>query len=333
MELILSGYGSKPTKTIARYTFKNNNSIGVDWQDTIENASFVCQGDGYLFTVTEAEDYACVYLYQRIKRGYELLDQRKLEGGALCHITYSTINKALFGACYGTGTVFSIRVRDGKFEELLFHEIQQGMDSSVLTRAHCVVLNQQENVLVVANIALDQIFCYGILDGALKLSQVIEVPKGVGPRHALYSGDETYLYIITEYSNEILVYENDSKKHLLQRISTLSENFTGTSYCSTLCFSKNGAYLYAANRGADTIALFEVNMEGKLSKIAEYDCGGNHPRHMIVSNDGGYLVVCNQNSDNVVFFSLDTEQGFIKAKVLSTEYVAPSGILEIGVES
>ncbi|MDF2942482.1 MAG: 3-carboxymuconate cyclase-like protein [Herbinix sp.] len=331
MELILSGYGSKPTSTIARYTFLNNNSIGVDWQDSIENASYVCQGDGYLFTVTEVEDYACVYLYQRNKKGYELCDKRKLEGGSLCHIAYSSIHKVLFGACYGTGTVFSIRVRAGKFEELLFHEIQQGKEPSTLTRAHCVMLNRQENVLVVANIALDQIYCYQILEGGLKLTQVIDVPKGVGPRHALYSQDEKYLYIITEYSNEILVYANDNTKLLLQRISTLPDDYTDTSYCSTLCFSKNGVYLYAANRGADTIALFSVNAEGKLNKMSDYDCGGQHPRHMIVSNDGGYLVVCNQNSDNVVFFSLDTEQGVIKAKVLTTEFAAPSGILEIGV--
>jgi 6-phosphogluconolactonase len=331
MELILSGYGSRPRNTIARYTFLNNNTIGLDWQDSIENASFVCQGDGYLFTITEAEDYASVYLYQRIKKGYQLSDQRQLEGGSLCHIAYSPKNKALFGACYGTGTVFSIRVREGKFEEVLFHEIQQGATPSDITRAHCVLLNRMESILIVVNITLDQIYYYEVLEGGLKLSKVVAVPKGVGPRHALYSIDEKYLYIITEYSNEILVYTNDHEGKLLQRISTLSEGYSGTSYCSTLCFSKNGKYLYAANRGEDTIALFMVNEEGKLSRIAEYDCGGHHPRHMIVSDDGEYLVVCNQKSDLVVFFSLDRKQGFIKAKLLSTEFIAPSGILESGV--
>lgn len=329
MELIISGYGSKPANTIARYTYRNNNFVDLDWQDSIENASFVCQGDGYLFTVTEAEDYACVYLYQRIGKGYQLSDQRKLEGGSLCHIAYSSKNKALFGACYGTGTVFSIRVREGKFEEILFHEIQRGATSSDITRAHCVLLNREESILLVVNIALDQIYYYQVTDGRLLHTNVVAVPKGVGPRHALYSLDEKYLYIITEYSNEIFVYANDHEGKLLQRISTLSENYSCTSYCSTLCFSKNGTYLYAANRGADTIALFRVNNEGRLSKIAEYDCGGQHPRHMILTEDGEILVVCNQHSNRVVFFSLDMEQGFIKEKLHVMEFASPSGLLEI----
>jgi 6-phosphogluconolactonase len=329
MELIISGYGLKPANTIARFTYRNNNFVDLDWQDTIENASFVCQGDGYLFTVTEAEDYACVYLYQRIEKGYQLSDQRKLEGGSLCHIAYSSKNKALFGACYGTGTVFSIHVKEGKFEEVLFQDIQQGKTPSDITRAHCVLLNREETNLLVVNIALDQIYYYEVYEGRLKLSNVVAVPKGVGPRHALYSFDEKYLYIITEYSNEILVYANDSEGKLLQRISTLSDNYSGTSYCSTLCFSNNGMYLYAANRGADTIALFRMNNEGRLSKITEYDCGGQHPRHMILTGDGKLLVVCNQNSNRVVFFSLDTEQGFIKEKLHVMEFASPSGLLEI----
>jgi 6-phosphogluconolactonase len=329
MNFLLSGYGSKPENTLALYSLKQDNTVTKEWEDSIDNASFVCQGDGYLFTVTEAEEYAWVYIYQRFQNGYQLSDQRQLEGGSLCHIAYSSKNKALFGACYGTGTVFSIRIREGKFEEILFHDILQGTDPSTLTRAHCVLLNHQENVLAVTNIALDQIYYFNVTEGELVLSQVVETPKGVGPRHALYSTEEKYLYIITEYSNEILVYANDGRKQLLQRISTLPENYSGTSYCSTLCFSKNGAYLYAANRGADTITLFIVLEDGKLNKITEYDCGGHHPRHMIVSNNGGYLVVCNQNSDNVVFFSLDTENGFIVSKLATTEFAVPSGVLEL----
>ena len=331
MKIIISGYGMKPQNTLALYQYEKDQMIQRQWQTSIENASFVCQGDGYLYTVTESEEYAIVYAFRQMGKEYQLIDQRKLEGGSLCHITYSGKNKALFGACYGTGTVFSIQVQEGKFGEVLFQEIQQGTDSSALTRAHCVVLNQQESELIVINIALDQIYFYKIDEGSMNLSQILETPKGVGPRHALLAEDEKYLYIITEYSNEILVYENNGEKPLLQRISTLSQNYSGISYCSTLCFSKNRQFLYAANRGADTIALFTVGSKGELQLIEEYDCGGKHPRHMIVSEEGLLLVVCNQNSDNVAIFDLDVDHGFIKSKTATFEYAIPSGVLEIGV--
>jgi 6-phosphogluconolactonase len=197
MDLIISGYGVKPEKTIRLYSVKDN-STDILWEDSVENASFVCKGDGYLFTVTEAADYAGIYLYRKLEYGYRLLDHRKLEGGSLCHITYSSKNKALFGACYETGTLFSIGVEEERFGELKFHEVQKGDAPACLTRAHCVLLNREETELIVINIALDRAYFYDIFEGWLSLKQILKMPEGIGPRHAILSKDEGFLYIITE---------------------------------------------------------------------------------------------------------------------------------------
>lgn len=325
MELMISGYGTKPANTIALYDFDGEASVLLKWQTSIEQASFICEGDGYLFAITEEDEQAYVYLLQRMEDRYLLLDKRYIEGGALCHIAYSHHNKALFGACYATGTIFSIRVEDGKFGELLHHEIQKGEEESSLTRAHCVLLNKAETELAVINIALDKVFFYQVSNGYLSLSWILEVPIGVGPRHAIYSEDESLLYIITEYSNELLIYGMQQKK-LKQRYSTLPSGYKGESNCSTLCFSKDRSYLYAANRGADTIALFQVHSDGLLTRLREFTCGGNHPRHMIVTFDGNYLIVCNQHSDNVAIFKLDHNSGDLQI-LLSFNFPKPSGML------
>ncbi|HWT76350.1 MAG TPA: beta-propeller fold lactonase family protein [Mobilitalea sp.] len=328
MELIISGYGRQLSDTLALYTFYGNKS-DCKWQASIDDASFVCSGDGYLFTVTEAETYAVVYLFQQSATGYELLDQKQIEGGALCHITYSPVNKALFGACYGTGTLFSVRVEEGKLGEVLFHEVQTKEEQNALTRAHCVLLNQSETVLAAVNIALDRIFIYQIKAGYLSPSGYIDLPEGAGPRHMIYSREESLIYIITEYSNEIFIYKNNGKYELLQKISTLAPDFTGSSNCSTLCFSQDGSYLYAANRGADTIAVFAVREDGTLQWRGEQDCGGKHPRHMIISMDNSNLIVCNQLSNQVVIFELDQQSGGLLRKAGTIPFSAPSGILEL----
>ncbi len=325
MEILLSGYGKRPDNTVALYHYDGDDSISLKWQTSIDQASFLCEGDGYLFTITEEDDHAYVYLLKRIEEGYHLLDQRKINGGALCHITYSSENKALFGACYGTGTVFSIRVEQGKFGELLHHEIQEGEKIDAITRAHYVLLNKEETLLAAINIALDQVYFYNLNNGIMTPSGVLQVPKNTGPRHALYSQDETLLYIITEYSNEILVYDLDSKE-LIHRYTTLAKDFTGSSNCSTLCFSKDGRYLYAANRGADSIVLFAVHQDGSLTLLGEFDCGGKHPRHMIISPDGSHLMVCNQHSDNIAIFKLNQKNGHID-QLLSMNFPTPSGVL------
>jgi 6-phosphogluconolactonase len=238
MDFIISGYGTEKKPTLVLYHYKKDKPVEIKWQDTIESPSFVCQGDGYLFTITEADDYAKVYVYAKDNNGYRLSDQRDIDGGALCHITYSSKNKALFGACYGTGTIFSVRVSEGKFGEPLYYERQSGATPDTLTRAHCVLLNKEENELIVNNIALDKIFFYDISDGCLRHKQEVTLPTGSGPRHAILSSDERFLYIITEYSNEIFVYRNDHEKQLLQKISALAEDYSGISFCSTMCFSK-----------------------------------------------------------------------------------------------
>lgn len=325
MELMISGYGQKPKPTISRCVRMTDGHLQPNWQDSIENPSFLCQGDGYIFTVTEAKEYACVYCYQRTSSGFELEDERRIEGGALCHITYSSKNHALFGACYGTGTLFGIQVENGRFGTLFHYEIQ----GTPITRAHCVLLNHQEDKLYTINIALDCIFLYAVTQGKLILERVIPTPKGCGPRHALLSADEALLYVITEYSNEILVYENGHEFKLLQRISTVSESCTGISNCSTLCFSKNRQYLYAANRGADTITLFTVKKDGLLERITEYNCGGKHPRHMIVTKDGMQLIICNQHSDLVTSYSIDLVSGEVLGKETEYSFPEPSGVLEL----
>ncbi len=329
MELIVSGYGSKPMNTLTHCSLESDQTILIKWQASIENPSYVCEGDGYLFTVTEDKDYASVYLYQRAGDGLHLLDRKLIEGGYLCHIAYSSKNKALFGACYETGTIFSIRVREGKFGDLLYQENQYGEEPQALTRAHCVLINSKETKLVTVNIALDRIYFYEITDGYMALSKVLDLPKGIGPRHAVFSENEQLLYVITEYSNEILVFDSFGSGQLVQRISTLNPEFHGVSNCSTLCFSKDRKYLYAANRGAQTICQFQVRADGTLLWLKEFDCGGEHPRHMIVSRDGRYLAVCNQNSDNITIFILDADNGELNSKAASFSFSSPSGILEL----
>ena len=325
--IIISGYGSPEDMTLAQYHFESSGEYQRLWHNSIHNASFVTKSDDYLFTVTEQDDFCAVYMFKKQENGYELLDQRKLEGGALCHITYSPRHKVLYGACYGTGTVFAIRVADLGFGELIFSEIQHIGEEQELTRAHCVLLNGREDELLTVNIALDLLFCYQLKEGIPYLDHTIALPKGVGPRHVIFSQEERYLYIITEYSNEIFVYDIE-KEEFIQRISTLSEGYTGVTYCSTLCSLDSGRYLYAANRGADTIMQFRIDTDNRLIRVKEYSCGGKHPRHMMITENDELLIICNQYSDLVVAYHIDQETGGLTEKAFELAFGNPSGILQ-----
>lgn len=320
MKCIVSGYGISLDTSIAYF---GERSVPF-WTDGIESPSFIACGDGYLFALTENSYYAAIYAYRREGMSYRLADRRSVAGRALCHLTYSPVNRLLLGSCYGSGHVLCAQFdpETGKFGDVNAI-LQEGEGQS---RQHCVLLNRAETILYTANLGLDRLFVYRIENGALIEEAVISVKEGSGPRHLRLSPDEKLLYVITEYSNEILVYDT-SDWTLRQAVSTLPANYVGASHCSTLCVSPDGRYVYAANRYADNIALLEADEAGLLTLKANFDCGGRSPRHMELSPDGAQLVICCQDSDWVVFKRLNPETGMPALTTREIPFNAPGCVV------
>ena len=126
----------------------------------------------------------------------------------------------------------------------------------------------------------------------------IYTERGQHPRHSVYNRDESLLYVVTELSNEVLVYAMPEKK-LLQRISTLPKGFVGKSHCSAICLSPNEKTLYVANRYSESLAYFRIGADGLLTKVLQEPVEAEKPRHMILTKDGRALVVCYQVTGEV----------------------------------
>lgn len=321
MKCIVSGYGVALDTSLASF---GERAIPM-WTDGIESPSFLAYGDDYLFAITENSYYASLYAYRReTVASYRMTDRRGFEGRALCHIAYSEKNRMLLGACYESGTVVyaAFDPESGKFGDV--KSIAQ--EGEGVSRQHCVLLNAAEDRVYTANLGLDRIYVYRIEAGELVEETMFSVREGSGPRHMRLSLDEKLLYIITEYSNEILIYDTQDWS-LKQAVSTLPEGYVGASHCSTLCFSPDHRFLYAANRYADTIAVFDVDEAGLLTYKDMFDCGGRSPRHMEMAPDGTQLVICCQDSDWVVFKRLNKETGLPSSTVRELPILAPACVV------
>ena len=321
MKCIISGYGAHLDISLGLFAEHRGTPL---WTEGIESPSFVAGGDGYLFAITENRYYAAIYAYRKDGISYRLTDRRSLEGRELCHVVYSPKHKMLIGSCYGSGHVICA----GFDPEMgLFGDVQNyAQEGEKESRQHCIVLNKAEDTVYTINLGLDQIIVYSLADGKLVEKDRVSVREGSGPRHARLSGDEKLLYVITEYSNEVLVYDV-ADWTLKQSISTLPENYFGTSHCSTLCIAPDGKHLYAANRYADTITVMEIGEDGLLSMKNSFDCGGRSPRHMELSPDGRDLVVCCQDSDWVVFKRLNKETGMPALTAREIPFSAPACVI------
>ncbi len=323
MKCIVSGYGVALDTSIASFGERSTPM----WTDGIESPSFLAYGDGYLFAITENSYYASIFAYHRETVGiYRLSDRRGFDGGALCHIAYSSKHKLLLGACYESGTVIcaGFDPETGKFGAL--QSIAQSGEAGVHSRAHCVLLNAAQDHVYTANLGLDRVYVYRVENGGLVEEASFATPEKSGPRHLRLSADEKRLYVVTEYSNEVLVYDTQTME-LLQAVSTLPEGYVGASHCSTLCLTPDNRFLYAANRYADTISVFAVDDAGRLSLRGTFDCGGRSPRHMEMSPDGSQLAICCQDSDWVVFKHLDPETGLASHTMREIPFNAPGCVV------
>jgi len=339
-EILISGYGpgNEDKASIALYTMTDQLKFQKEvWKDNVIAPSFLCTYQDMCFGIREEGQTGAVLCYQRKDDKYILRDELSLAGGSLCHIVYQPVSQTLYCSFYETGHVAAVKVEQYHFSKVLnFFQIKLE-DSSCLTRAHCCVLEPNGTCVFTTNIALDRIYIYESEQGVLSsnsLCEYVQLEKGIGPRHLKFHPLRNYLYLITEYSNEVytFLYEKENGEpriKFLQRITTLTDDFDGISYGSSLDISKDGRFLYAANRGADTIAVYDIKSDGTLCKIQDASCGGKFPRHISLTKDDAGLMIANQKSDEVVVLRVNYSDGTLSDTVSKIPFFQPSYVEEV----
>lgn len=339
-EIMISGYGPEDGKGTSIGLFGLKNELKVEyelWYDRVKAPSFLCTYHELCFGIEEDSKMATILCYERTDAGYSLRDELKLNGGGLCHLSYQPKTQVLYCSFYETGHIAAVKVKDYHFSNILSFIKMKGEDEKEVTRAHCSELEPAGSGVLVTNISLDRIYIYESLDGALvpnPYCEYIQLPKGIGPRHMKFHPLLNFLYLITEYSNEIYVFlyektESCPKLTILQTISTTDVEGTKESFASSLDISEDGRFLYAANRGANTISVYDIGTDGLLTKIQETSCGGDWPRHIALTKDDYGLMVCNQYSDEVVIFEVDENNGMLNDIADRKFFYRPSYVEEI----
>jgi 6-phosphogluconolactonase (cycloisomerase 2 family) len=140
----------------------------------------------------------------------------------------------------------------------------------------------------------------------------ISLPAGDGPRHFHFHPNGHWFYSIQEEGSTIAVFDYDSglgRLTIRQTISTLPPGVTGTNFCSEILVSADGRYVYAGNRLHDSLGIFAVGTDGRLTYVAEEWTRGDYPRSFSFDPTGGFLYCCNQRADVVTVFRVDRASG------------------------
>ena len=133
------------------------------------------------------------------------------------------------------------------------------------------------------------------------------------PRHAAFSPDGKFLYVINEMGNTLTMFAWDAKTGSLaamQTLSTLPEGFDGKSYTAEVVAHPSGRFVYGSNRGHDSIAVFSVEpTSGKLTLASITPVGGKWPRNFNIDPTGRWLIAAHEKSDSLAVFGIDETTG------------------------
>jgi 6-phosphogluconolactonase len=181
---------------------------------------------------------------------------------------------------------------------------------------HSAYFEPFTNRVFVADLGTDQIGVSILDQQNSKLLKpeisTIQIKPGSGPRHIAFHSALKLMYVVNELSNDISVIalNKDNTFTTIETISTLPTENTTASNCADIHLSKDNKFLYASNRGFNSIAIFSVDqLTGRLTLIGQEMTHGKTPRNFSLSPDNDFLVVANQNSEDIVSFKRNSTTG------------------------
>ena len=267
-----------------------------------------------------------------------LLNRQSALGSAACYLDVDKTGKTLLVANYSTGSVASFPVRaDGSLGKAATFVQHNGssIDASrqEAPHAHCFVISPDNRFAYAADLGLDQLLGYKLTADQARVAPnqqaFVRTVPGSGPRHLIFHPQSHRVYVINELKNSVSCFDYDGASGVLverQTVSTLPEEFDGTSYCADLKITPNGKYLYGTNRGHDSIVAYRIGDDGGLTRLAIEPSLGKGPQNLAITPNGAFLLCANMPGNNVVVFRIHPENGALSAVGEPLEIPMPSCI-------
>jgi len=273
-----------------------------------------------LYAVQEADgDGAAVFALAADQSGkLTLLNSQPVMGGAPAHLILDRDERHVIVANYGGGNV-SVHplLADGRLGGMSHGVQHEGYSVNAARQeaphAHGVALDRSGDYLFVADLGIDKVMVYRLEAGELLPHDppFAQVHAGAGPRHLAVHPNNRFVYVVNELDSTVVVFtHHEGVLQWRQTLSALPEDWAGESWCAAIRIAPSGRYLYASNRGHDSIAIFACDEEsGELTALGHEPTQGAAPRDFALTPDGDYLLAANQDTDTVIFFGVDAENG------------------------
>jgi 6-phosphogluconolactonase len=336
MFLYVGTYTSAPSKSegiyVYRFDGRNGRIVPHKIVSGVEEPSFLAidRSRKFLYAVNETLDYqgqksgaVSAFAIDQRTGSLSFLNKQPSMGGAPCHISITKDGRFALVANYVGGNAVVLRIeKSGRLGSLVDLEQHEGKGPNAerqeAPHAHSVILDDENRFAFVNDLGIDRIAIYEFDRNTGRLTANRAQPfyksrPGAGPRHFKIHPNGTFAFGLNELDMSVTSLSFDRRLGRLsevQTLSTLPTGYTGANSCADIHITPDGNFLYASNRGDDSIVSYEIDKRaGTLQLIGHTSTAGKTPRNFAIDPTGSYLLVANQHSDSIVVFAIDRSNG------------------------
>lgn len=244
--------------------------------------------------------------------------------GQGCHLAVHPSRRFLLTAQYGNGSVALFPLdAEGRLGAAVTHK-HPGPGTGVVAQRqktphpHWCGFSPDGRFALVPDLGLDGILVYRVDAAAPAITRhgFIAAPPGAGPRHMRFSTDGRRIYLLNELSLAVSAYAWDAETgsaRLLATVPTLSETVKAReahNSAAEILTHPNGRFLYASNRGNDTVTVFRADPAAAAPEVIQVQpVRGAFPRHINLSPCGTWLLAAGADSHTIAVHKVDSETG------------------------
>jgi 6-phosphogluconolactonase len=273
------------------------------------------------------------------------LNELPTRGADPCYVTVDKTGKYVLVANYTGGSIAAFPIlKDGSLGEASAFVQHTGHGPNPQRQegphAHSIDLSPDNRFALVDDLGLDELLIYRFdgTRGALSPNNppFAKVDPGAGPRHFALHPTGKFAYVITEMGHTVTAFSNDPATgtlQSLQTVPTLPKDFTGRNDDAEIRIHPSGKFLYASNRGDDSIAIYDIDQnKGTLTQVGAVHTQGKEPRSFEIDPTGTLLFAANQKSDNIVVFRIDAKTGHLTSTGQVLEVASPVCVKFVAVQ-
>lgn len=240
-----------------------------------------------------------------------------LPSGGMNYLALTRDGAGLLGASYGGGYGISCPVGGGS--------VGEPVSRIAYPNLHSVLPSSDGRFAYFVSLGADLIAQYTIGDD-LRLVPLAEptvaAPAGSGPRHLLVDDETDAVYVLTEFSGEVLHYRRDVDEGTLAYVDAVTAVDTSAGlgrsvfgadplahhYIWGADLHRTGDVLWASERTESTLGAVQIATDGTLSPANTFTVTERQPRGFGVSPDGRWLVAAGEKSTTVSLYAVDGDR-------------------------